>query len=75
MADWKIKDYEIRCYNLQNKLTPYEADEVTLNKQMRAIRKENKCDVLSAWKILKCRLEAELIRRAQESQRVNAPLC
>lgn len=75
MDDWRIKDYQIRCYNLQHKLTPFKVCETRLKKQMRSIRKEKKCSELCAWKILKHRLEQEVIKQARESDTFNAPFC
>lgn len=66
MADWRIKDYRLRCYNIQNRLTPYSADEAKLVSQMKKIRKEKKCDELTAWKILKHRLTKELLDRSED---------
>lgn len=71
MTDWRIKDYKTICFNLQNKLTPYEASEWKLAKKMRAIQKEKKCDELTAWKILKSRLRSELIKKGA----INVSVC
>lgn len=60
MEDWLIKDYEIRCYNLQNRLTPYEAELSNIKKAAKKIAKERKCDILTALKILKKQLENKL---------------
>lgn len=62
-----LNDYKIRCYNLQNKLTPHEVKEGQIAKMMRAIKREKKCDELTAYKVLKKRLENELIKKAAEN--------
>ena len=67
MKDWQLQDYKIRCHNLQNKLTPHEVKEGAIPKMMRAIKKEKKCDELTAYKILKKRLENELLHKAAEN--------
>lgn len=72
MEDWKLKDYKTLCYNLQNKVTPFEASEVKINKQAQAIRKKYKCDEMTAYIILKKQLEKEL---AEKRSADNAPLC
>lgn len=72
MEDWKLKDFKTLCYNLQNKVTPYEASEVKINKQAQAIRKKYKCDEMTAYIILKNQLEKELAGKRSAD---NAPLC
>ena len=71
MEGWKIQDYKTRCYNLQNKLTPNEADESAISRQVKDIRRTHRCDELSALIILKVRLEKELQKKSADS----APLC
>lgn len=66
MTDWRIKDYQARCFNLQNKLNLYNARESKLRKRMREICKEKNCDELTAWKILKNELEAEIRQRQMQ---------
>ena len=60
MKDWRIKDYAIRCYNLQNKLTPFAAREYVLERKRRIIQKKMQVDELTAWDILKKRLEKKV---------------
>lgn len=72
MTDWKLKDFKIVCYNLQNKITPFEASETELCKRATKIRKEYKCDELTAYILLKKQLEKEL---AEKRSADNAPLC
>lgn len=62
MRDWKIDDIKIVCYNLQNKITPFEAKEQVLEQQARDIRKEMKCDEFTAWQVLRNRLWREFDR-------------
>jgi hypothetical protein len=64
MQDWRIKDTAIICYNLQNKITPYEAEMEAIARRARAIRKKEKCDELTAYRILRKQLEAELGKKA-----------
>lgn len=61
--DWLIEDYKIRCHNLQNKITPYEVKFGQIERQARAIRKAQKCDVLTSYEILKRQLEKELAEK------------
>lgn len=72
MEDWKLKDYKTLCYNLQNKVTPFEASETKINRRARTIQKEYKCDELTAYILLKKQLEKEL---AEKRSAENAPLC
>lgn len=60
MEDWRIKDYLIRCYNLQNKITPLNASLNSIKRQATKIAKTEKCDKLTALKLLKKQLESEL---------------
>ena len=60
MKDWRIKDYAIRCYNLQNKLTPFAAHEYILEKKKRYIQKKKQVDELTAWQILKNHLQKKV---------------
>lgn len=62
--DWKIQDYKTRCYNLQNRLTPNEANEIEINRQVKEIRRTHRCDELSALMILKVRLEKEVRKQS-----------
>lgn len=62
MEDWLIKDYKIRCYNLQNRLTPLKANIKNIERQAKQIRKKEKCDELTALKILKKQLEKQLVK-------------
>lgn len=64
MEDWRINDYKIRCYNLQNKLTPYEADMIEIDKRAKRIRRSRKCGMLTALTILKKRLEKEVAKKS-----------
>lgn len=57
MIDWRIKDYEIRCYNLRNRLTPNEVDMSEIVKEAKEIARQEKCGYLTALRILKKRLE------------------
>jgi hypothetical protein len=66
MDDWRIKDYKTRCYNLQNQITPYKADMITIEKTAKAIRKKNKCDELTALRILKKQLEEKLAKKSRK---------
>lgn len=65
MTDWRIKDYKIRCYNLQNRIKPFSADMETIEKSAKVIRKKNKCDELTALKILKKQLEEKLAEKSR----------
>ena len=72
MEDWKLKDFKTLCFNLQNKVTPFEASETKINRRARAIQKEYKCDELTSYILLKKHLEKEL---AEKRSADNAPLC
>ena len=63
MENALLKDYKIRCYNLQNKITPYKVNESALVKQARKIQRKENCDDLTAWKILKKRLEKRVAEK------------
>jgi hypothetical protein len=64
MQDWRIKDTKIICYNLQNKITPYKAEMEAIERRARAIMKKEKCDELTAYKILKKQLEIEVAKKS-----------
>lgn len=64
MEDWRIKDTKIICYNLQNKITPYKAEMEAIVRRARAIRRKEKCDELTAYRILRKQLETELDKKA-----------
>ncbi len=66
MEDWRIKDYKTRCFNLQNRITPFSADMETIEKTAKAIRKKNKCDELTALKTLKKQLEEKLFKKSRQ---------
>lgn len=66
MVDWRIKDYKTRCYNLQNRIKPFSADMETIEKSAKVIRKKNKCDELTALKVLKKRLEEKLAKQSRQ---------
>ena len=66
MENALIKDYKIRCYNLQNRITPFKADMPAIEKRAKEIRKEKKCDELQSYKFLKKRLENEIMKKAVE---------
>ena len=66
MEDWRIKDYKIRCFNLQNRIKPFSANTETIEKSAKVIRKKNKCDELTALKILKKRLEEQLAKKSRK---------
>lgn len=58
--EWLIKDYEIRCYNLQNRLTPNKVEMFSIQKEAKRIQRKNKCDYLTALKTLKKQLEIKV---------------
>lgn len=64
MVNYLIRDYKIRCYNLQNKITPYKAEMRVIEKWAAAIKKKNGCDELTAYKILKKRLENKAAKKS-----------
>lgn len=66
MEDWRIKDYKARCFNLQNSITPFKANMETIEKTAKAIRKKNKCDELTALKLLKKQLEEKLAQKSRQ---------
>lgn len=66
MEDWRIKDYEILCFNLQNRLTPFKAEMVVIKKSAKAIQKKRKCDKLTALKILKKQLEDKIAKKSRK---------
>lgn len=61
--DWLIEDYKARCHNLQNKITPYKVKFGQITRRVKAIRKAQKCDELTAYEILKRQLEKELAEK------------
>lgn len=65
MVDWRIKDYETVCFNLLNKIVPFEAKEVEIRRRTKEIMRKRKCDKLAALKILKGQLFAELIKKTR----------
>lgn len=65
MENWLIKDYKIRCQNLQNKITPYKVNMQALIKRADKIKKKEKSDDLTAWKILKKQLENEVAEKTK----------
>lgn len=58
-----IRDYKIRCHNLQNKITPYEVNDFALTKRAEKIKRKEKCDDLTAWRTLKKQLEKEVAEK------------
>lgn len=66
MEDWRIKDYKIICYNLQNQLTPFKANMETIEKSAKAIRKKSKCNELTALKLLRKQLEEKLTEKSHK---------
>ena len=70
MCEWLIKDYQTMCYNLQNKITPYKVREHELVKKMKEIKKEFDCDDLTAWGVLKTRLESQLAEKTKAERNV-----
>lgn len=63
MENGLIKDYKIRCYNLQNKLTPFAANMPSIEKRANKIKRKEKCDDLTALKLLKKQLEKEVAEK------------
>lgn len=70
MCEWLIKDYQTMCYNLQNKITPYKVREHELVKRMKKIREELQTDELTAWGVLKTRLENQLAEKRKAEKTV-----
>ena len=65
MVDWRIKDYEDRCYNLLIKLGAMPIAKgylipALINKNVKRIRKAIKCDRLQALRIYKAELSEQL---------------
>ena len=71
MENILVRDYKIRCYNLQNKITPYEAEMTQIERLATKIMRENKCDDLTAYKILKKQLTRKLMKKSVN----NVSLC
>lgn len=63
MVNGLINDYRIRCYNLQNKLTPFKADMFSIERRANKIKRKEKCDDLTAYKLLKKQLEKEVAEK------------
>lgn len=60
VSDWRLKDYELRCENLQNKIEPFSVKRGAMKRAVKIIKQEQECDDLTAWRILKQRLEKQL---------------
>lgn len=63
MENGLVNDYKIRCYNLQNKITPYVARMDKLEKRAEKIKRKEKCNDLTAWRTLKKQLEKEVAEK------------
>lgn len=60
--NWKIKDNKIICYNLYHKLHPFEAEMRIIEREVKRIRKKNKCSELEATEVYKTELK-ELLKK------------
>lgn len=68
MEDWRIKDNKIICYNLYNKIHPYEAREVEIEERIRRIRKRYRCSELQATIIYKAELKQQRKEQRDETE-------